>query len=377
MPEMRNKYAVVVSTHKGLVSEEDESFCKLAGNQMEAALTIVRQREARVRDQTLSLRKLRFACQNWDKMNDVHSLLSFVVKELATVLLGTSVYVKLVQPGGQTMKIGYTTDAVFHGKESKAEKDETLNFQVVNGGYIYFALGGKVQRGHASWSSKIAQSSLPQCDLVVLNPEELVENPEAHKEDIPAHKFSLERAMRVVDEGVTSAVGPRRKTIHSNQSIGKIKGNRMVGKSSSSSLGGSQKSLKEVKGKDYYWIVLRTKIKFAAREYALRYLKENPDDTVYLAHVGHLFVDTGPTATHTTHKHAALLLQKALDLGFEGGGKFFKELAMSHMRTYLSGGLKSEREHLVYASKAWKVALTYLENATSSNCWTSCAMAHR
>ena len=75
MPEMRNKYAVVVSTHKGLVSDEDEKFCKLAGNQMEAALTIVRQREARVRDQTLSVRKLRYACRNWDQLNDVHSLL--------------------------------------------------------------------------------------------------------------------------------------------------------------------------------------------------------------------------------------------------------------------------------------------------------------
>ena len=274
------------------------------------------------------------------------------------------------------MKVGFTTDATFNGKETSADKDETLNFQVVEGGYIYFALGGKVHRAHASWSSKIAQSSLPQCELVDLNPEEPSDDPEAHRENVLAHKISLDRAMRVVDDDGTAAGGPRRKTIQSSQSITKIKENRMVGKSSSSTVGAGQKSMREVKGKDYYWIVLRTKIKFAAREYALGHLREIPDDTEYLAHVGHLFVDSGPTATHTTHKHAALLLQKARDQGFEGGGKFFRELATSHMRTYLSGGLKSEREHLVYASKAWKVALTYLENATSSSCWTSCAMAY-
>lgn len=379
MPEMKNKYAVVVSTHKGLVSSEDESFCKLAGNQMEAALTIVRQREARVRDQTLSLRKLRFACRNWDSLHDVHSLLSFVVKEVATVMLGTNVFINLVQPGGNEMKIAFTTDPEFSGLGTEREKDKTLNFQVVDGGYIYFALGGRVQRSHASWSSKIAQMSLPLCDIVDLQgvvAEGEEEDPEARKENVVGHKFSLKRSMAVTDDETTDGKVVK-KELKSSQSATNVRANRMVGRNASSNLSSSSsKSLKEIQGKDYYWIVLRKNIKFAAREYALGYMRENPDDIEHLAHIGHLFVDSGPTATHKTHKFAALLLQKAADLGFEGHSKFWRELATSHMRTYLSAGLTGEREHLTYACAAWKKALTFLENTVNSNCWVSYAMSH-
>ncbi|GMI45359.1 hypothetical protein TrCOL_g8772 [Triparma columacea] len=370
MADMKNKYAIVVAAHKGLVSEEDEMFCKQASNQMEAALTIVRQREQRIRDQQKSLRRLQWACQNWEKIPDLRSLLTFIVMEVAKVLLGTTVYVNLLQPGGDKLKIAFTTDEAFSEKETNREKDETLGFSVVDGGTFYFALGDSVQWGHASWSARIAQKSLPSCKIVdkgLAAAAALEEDAGAEmlKESVKNHRVTLSRARRVVDNelGGEEVKGRgREKTLHSLQSRSKM------GSSLGKSVGDG--------GKKNYWIILRNKIKVAAREYALKELKTKPKDLALLAHVGHLFCDSGPAATHMTHKHASLLLQKAHDMGHEGGGKFHYELAMSHVRSYLTGGLKAEREHLSYAVKAWAKALSFLENATNSKCWTNCAMAH-
>ena len=86
------------------------------------------------------------------------------------------------------------------------------------------------------------------------------------------------------------------------------------------------------------------------------------------------------------NKTCAMLLQKAVDSGFDGSfnssgkvqaGKVFYELASAHLRVYLTSGLKAERIHLKMSVQAWKKALTYMENSVRVGAWLQCAMAHQ
>ena len=396
LPEMMNKYAVVVSCHAGLVCAEDEDFCKLASDQMESALTIIRQREMRVRDQKESRLKIKKACAMWDRLPDSKSLLAFVVKEVGSVLIGTTVYLSLVQPGGEVLKIEITTDETYmggtltKGKEEGGRGVRGLAFDCVEYGSIYVALGGWVKRSHVGWSNRITQSSLPDCELV--SKFDVGEGGEG--EDLRSFRITLERAYTVCDEDFSvakegeeakkEAHGGPPKHIQSLQSQRNVKATFINASSKDMTAAATPSGTIDT---TKYWLALRSKVKVAARLYAFDCLKNNVRDVKYFAHFGHLFVDTGPGATHDIHKTAALLLQKASNMGWcsdssdalgggEGGGKFWFELADSHLRTYLSGGLKADRVHLEYSVVAWKKALNYLQNATNSYCWMQCAMAY-
>ena len=90
---MHNKYAIVVNCRKALIVDEDENFCKLVANQMENALTIVRQREDRVRHQKKSLRKLRLACKNWRGLSSSRDLLEVSERRRAKAQTLTKLFI--------------------------------------------------------------------------------------------------------------------------------------------------------------------------------------------------------------------------------------------------------------------------------------------
>lgn len=74
-------------------------------------------------------------------------------------------------------------------------------------------------------------------------------------------------------------------------------------------------------------------------------------------------------ASNAMHRCAAVMMQRAVDCGYVGDGNFYRKLASSHFKAYLSGGVLGERAHLQLASDSWDKAFEHLENASKVECW--------
>jgi len=393
---MHNKYAVVVNCRRNLIAPSDETFCKQVSDQMEQSLTIVRQREDRVRRRKESLKRLRLACKAWRLLDSTKSLLDFVVGEVADTLKGCEVYVSVMQPGGEIMKIIATNDEMVMGGtvdrsaapspgadsrvvvtgsssgegesgntvtddySTSSDSNSSVLFDVFDKGSFYFCIGDTVRKGHASWSSKIAQIDFPvDPDVSCLTASVCCDD---HRSKVLSRSEATEKDGANAPPLTPSSKGKKRN----------------------------------------YWRVLRSKIKVGARNYAVIRLRSDPSNVDFLAYLGLLFVDSGPRATYRTHRTAAMLMQKAWDCGFgeetsapppNAGitkdkatinaqkttprGKLFYSLASAHLRTYVSGGLKSERIHLRLSVAAWKKALTFLENSVKVDAWEQFARAQQ
>ena len=87
-----------------------------------------------------------------------------------------------------------------------------------------------------------------------------------------------------------------------------------------------------------------------------------------LVTMGKLCHDSSSSSSNL-HRCAAVLLQRAVDSGYVGDGEFFRKLARSHFRAYLSAGVSGEREHLKLSNLAWDKAFEHLDNASKVDCW--------
>jgi len=72
---------------------------------------------------------------------------------------------------------------------------------------------------------------------------------------------------------------------------------------------------------------------------------------------------------------AALLMERALAAGHDGGSAFQKRRAEAHLEAWRGGGNGADTQHLTLAAEAWLLALRGLENASLSEAWLACANA--
>ena len=82
------------------------------------------------------------------------------MKELQGCLFGCKVFCSVLMPGCDELKIQNCSESMIKGKVMERGKGGLL-FDVVDKGDFYFSLGKIVKKGHASWSSKIAQLDIP------------------------------------------------------------------------------------------------------------------------------------------------------------------------------------------------------------------------
>ena len=116
------------------------------------------------------------------------------------------------------------------------------------------------------------------------------------------------------------------------------------------------------------WLTLRKNIREAAREYYRLKLCDDPRNISMIVRMGFLCADSSPNSSLGTTRCSAVLLQRAANYGYEGDSRFWKTLALQHLKAYKQGGLRSERLHLVKARSAWDIAFTYIDVALEPSC---------
>ncbi|GMH58109.1 hypothetical protein TL16_g02539 [Triparma laevis f. inornata] len=115
------------------------------------------------------------------------------------------------------------------------------------------------------------------------------------------------------------------------------------------------------------WIIMRKNIRAAAREFYRTELAEDPRNVDMIIRMGYLCSDSSSNASLGLTRASAVLLQRAANYGHDGDGRFWKTLAMQHLKAYELGGLRSERLHLIKARSAFDIALTHIENAVNAD----------
>ena len=131
------------------------------------------------------------------------------------------------------------------------------------------------------------------------------------------------------------------------------------------------------------WAALRDRLKDAARRYYSMQLLNAPRETLsglMLAKMGILCCDTGPRATTQLDRCAAIVLQKAIDAGYEGDPEdpnsladFWCCFARVNYRIWCRDGIRAERIHLAKSSWAWDKALNHVKIACDVGCWRESA----
>jgi len=122
--------------------------------------------------------------------------------------------------------------------------------------------------------------------------------------------------------------------------------------------------------------MLRKHVKVAARVACRTYLEQDQDNVEKIAKLGMLCASSASSSPQTI-RCAAVLLSIAAEKGYKGSGSFYKALANSHLRTWLSEGLRSERLHLTKSADAMDESLKFMENATDVEQWVQAAYTNK